>query len=184
MNWSDYFYYDKSSPTFLRIAQDRYARGHSKRLTVAKGDVAGYIRKDGYAVVKLFVQQYKVHRIIWELHNGSLADGELIDHIDGNKSNNSIQNLRIVTNSENVKNKTKYKSNSTGVTGIHVNEKSPGSFYYVATWREGDKTIGAKAFSWKVLGKEGAFTAAVSWRESQIDRLKSEGIPYTERHGK
>lgn len=183
MNWSDYFYYDETSPSYLRAATTRLANSHIHRVVVSKGDVVGYKRKDGYWVVKLFGKGYKVHRIVYELHNEPLGN-KIIDHIDGDKSNNSIENLRSTTDYFNAKNKSKYSNNSTGVSGIHINEKSIGNFYYVATWREADKKIGAKSFSWNKFGKEEAFKLAVEFREAKLRELLDTSVGYTERHGK
>lgn len=44
------------------------------------------------------------HIIIWEAFNGPIPEGMVIDHIDGNRSNNKLSNLRLVTQSENMKN--------------------------------------------------------------------------------
>jgi len=57
----------------------------------------------GYKVCKSkrFPQQMFVHRMIWVMHNGSIPSGMVIDHIDINPTNNSINNLRCVTRSEN-----------------------------------------------------------------------------------
>ena len=55
----------------------------------------------------------RVHRVVYETHVGKIPKGFEIDHIDGNKHNNDITNLRVVTRSENMlamferKNKTK-----------------------------------------------------------------------------
>jgi HNH endonuclease len=40
------------------------------------------------------------YRLIWEKHNGKIPDGYHIHHIDGNHSNNNIDNLRLVTHEE------------------------------------------------------------------------------------
>lgn len=45
----------------------------------------------------------KVHRIVWEVHNGPIPDQFEIDHIDGCKTNNHISNLRLVTHAENLR---------------------------------------------------------------------------------
>lgn len=44
------------------------------------------------------------HAVIWILHNGDIPNGLIIDHYDGNKINNNIENLRLVTNRENQNN--------------------------------------------------------------------------------
>ena len=43
----------------------------------------------------------KVHVIIWKLFNGDIPEGMTIDHIDGNKKNNNLFNLRLLSRSEN-----------------------------------------------------------------------------------
>ena len=42
------------------------------------------------------------HRLIWETFNGKIKSGLEVDHIDGNKHNNKLKNLRVVTHSENM----------------------------------------------------------------------------------
>lgn len=44
------------------------------------------------------------HRIVWEGFNGRIPDGYMIDHINRNKQDNRIENLRMVTRSQNVHN--------------------------------------------------------------------------------
>lgn len=79
-------------------------------------DVAGYIRDDNYIVVNFQGRNYLSHRIIWELFNGKVPDGYIVDHIDGNPGNNDIQNLRLATVSENVSNSIGRGSLPKGVT--------------------------------------------------------------------
>ena len=45
-----------------------------------------------------------MHRLMWEIYNGAIPKGYEIDHIDRNPSNNSLDNLRLVTHSENARN--------------------------------------------------------------------------------
>jgi hypothetical protein len=58
------------------------------------------------------------HRVCWAIHFGSWPAGD-IDHIDGDGTNNSINNLRVVTITENCKNIRIRKSNLTGVIGVY-----------------------------------------------------------------
>lgn len=44
------------------------------------------------------------HRVVWYYFNGEIPEGCEIDHIDTNPSNNSLQNLRLVTHKENMNN--------------------------------------------------------------------------------
>ena len=49
----------------------------------------------GYAVLNLHKVQYSQHRIIWEMHNGAIPANLTVDHIDRDKQNNLIGNLRL-----------------------------------------------------------------------------------------
>lgn len=43
------------------------------------------------------------HRLIWESFNGKIKSGLEVDHMDGDKHNNNLSNLRLLTHSENMK---------------------------------------------------------------------------------
>jgi hypothetical protein len=58
------------------------------------------------------------HRIVWIWHNGPISNGLTIDHIDGDTRNNRIKNLRAVPHSENMKNRAKGRTNTSGITNV------------------------------------------------------------------
>ena len=81
------------------------------------GDVAGGL-SNGYIQVKYKQRKYMVHRIIWCYVHGDWPK-QMIDHIDGDRSNNRIENLRDVSNAKNQYNRHRLnKNNSTGHMGI------------------------------------------------------------------
>lgn len=82
-----------------------------------KGQEVGSIDSSGYLQVGLDNKQVLVHRIIWMLFNDSYP--EQIDHIDRNRLNNLIDNLRPATNMTNQHNASMRKDNSSGVIGVH-----------------------------------------------------------------
>jgi hypothetical protein len=82
-----------------------------------KGRKAGCISSDGYIVLSLFNKQYKAHRIAWLFIYGNMPINN-IDHINGNKQDNRIDNLRDVTHIENSKNLSIDKRNKSGKTGV------------------------------------------------------------------
>lgn len=78
---------------------------YSKGLRVKKGDMAGWInRENGYRLIQINNMSFMYHRIAWFLYYGKFPD-KFIDHINGNRLDNSIKNLRQVTKSENNYNK-------------------------------------------------------------------------------
>lgn len=117
MNFNDYFIYCENSHTGLRWKQFNNSNNpNHKRF---KGDVAGHLKysKEGnplYGVIRLKGKNYKSHRIVWILNFGNIDENKVIDHIDGNPFNNSINNLRLVDQSVNCKNCKISKSNKTG----------------------------------------------------------------------
>lgn len=64
------------------------------------------ITKNGYGLVFVGDLKKKVslHRLIWKAFNGDIPEGLQIDHIDGDKSNNKLNNLRCVSSLENMHN--------------------------------------------------------------------------------
>ena len=78
---------------------------------------AGTPRKEGYIVIQLNNTQYYAHRLIWSLLNGEIPNDKHIDHINRDKADNRIENLRLATSRENALN-TNRKLNSTGVYGV------------------------------------------------------------------
>lgn len=49
------------------------------------------------------VREY-AHRLVWVMHNGDIPDGMMVDHINLDKSDNRIENLRLVNKSGNAQN--------------------------------------------------------------------------------
>ena len=66
------------------------------------GAPIGHIREDGYRVVSFDGRNYYAHRLVWELHHGRKPLE--IDHINGNRSDNRIENLRECDRSQNTAN--------------------------------------------------------------------------------
>lgn len=58
--------------------------------------------RNGYKRFKIGEHIYSIHRLVYEAFIGDIPDGMKVDHIDGNRSNNKVSNLRLVTQSENM----------------------------------------------------------------------------------
>ena len=85
---------------------------------VRKGEEAGAISGNGYCIVSFEEKAYAAHRIIYFLNTGVDPEEKNVDHIDGNRLNNKISNLRLATNKQNQDNRKKGKNNTSGVTGV------------------------------------------------------------------
>lgn len=77
----------------------------------------------GYLVASLFdnnthkIRFIRIHRLVAEYFLG-LKDGEIVDHIDGNRLNNNVSNLRICTPSQNQGNRKLSKNSTSGFKGV------------------------------------------------------------------
>ena len=81
------------------------------------GEIAG-CKKNGYVVINIGGHGFLAHRLAVMFVSGSDIDGE-IDHIDGDKSNNAISNLRVVKHSTNMENRRRpHKNNPLGLLGV------------------------------------------------------------------
>lgn len=82
------------------------------------GELVGSPDKAGYLIVGFNNKIYKVHRVIWEIMVGGVPDGYVIDHINNNKRDNRLENLRLATRSENECNKRVRKSSRSGIKNV------------------------------------------------------------------
>jgi hypothetical protein len=94
-----------------------------------KREVKPVLHNTGYLVVTFRKQGKKVtiriHRLIAELFVENPDNKPIIDHIDGDKTNNNAKNLRWVTNSENIRNENTYNNFKEKVTKIRKSEIKP-----------------------------------------------------------
>jgi hypothetical protein len=81
-----------------------------------KGTVAGYLTH-GYIKISINRKRLYAHRLAWFYHYGVWPEFH-IDHIDLDKSNNSISNLREATNGQNMQNGSLRKDNESGYKGV------------------------------------------------------------------
>jgi len=113
----------------------RYSDKGGKHLIKGWSEVKGYINNKGYLVIRLNGKDYKKHRIVGYAFLGLDINNpkQQIDHIDRNKQNNNMNNLRIVSNQENMFNKNfkgyrKYGKKYQSRIGINNNRIYLGTF--------------------------------------------------------
>ena len=93
----------------------------SRRVKV--GDVAGCPDGGGYLRIKIQSRLYKAHRLAWLYTYGEWPEDQ-IDHINRNKTDNRIANLREVTNKQNGQNASKRSDNTSGHPGVGWHKQS------------------------------------------------------------
>ena len=108
MNWSNIFDY---------VDGELFWKIHANN-NVPKGSLAGTIRNDNYVGVYYLGKYYFAHKIIYEMFNGPLPDGLIVDHKDRNTLNNLKENLRAVTYSQNSMNKRGNKIATSDYKGV------------------------------------------------------------------
>jgi len=102
-----YFYY-RNGWLYNRINRGR----------VTAGTIAGCRTSDGYINIGFKGKKYPAHRLIYIYHHGNIPDGYVVDHINKNKRDNRISNLRAVPVKQNSRNARVKSNNKYGVTGV------------------------------------------------------------------
>ena len=109
--------YDSDNGEFWwRVKPSKYAH----RVDIS--NPAGFVKPDGYRQIKIDGVTYREHRLAWLYVHGEWP-AEQIDHIDLDRSNNRIDNLREATHSENMCNSSLYANNKSGFKGVYWNKK-------------------------------------------------------------
>lgn len=91
----------------------KIARGNRRADTPA-----GYLNPDGYIAINFNKRLIKAHRLAWLLHTRVDPADLDIDHINGIKSDNRAGNLRVATRRQNLWNKGKDRTNTSGYKGV------------------------------------------------------------------
>ena len=103
------YYYDPTSKTGLRYKKNN--------------EEAGTLNNQGYWRVHVYKGLYRFnHRCIWYLLKGRhIREGFEVDHIDHNRGNNNIDNLKEVTHKENLQNRVAepFKNNKLGIKNVY-----------------------------------------------------------------
>lgn len=163
---SEILEYDETSSTGLRWKVDK-----SKRRKI--GSEAGYVsRSDGYIKLTIDGKTYIGHRIIYCLLTRKDLDSSLvIDHIDRNRINNTLENLREVSNEINCRNR-KYLPNIT--TGEQCIGEHLHYYRFVVRWTSENHRC-VKCFSYNpnqrktgFVNRDSAFIAAIEFRNKLV----------------
>lgn len=103
------FDYNENTGVFVR----KITSGWKK-----KGTIAGTLRRDGYMEMRFNGKKHLAHRLVW-LYVYGILPKEQIDHINHDRADNRLINLRDSNDSINMLNKTLYFNNNSGVCGVN-----------------------------------------------------------------
>jgi hypothetical protein len=165
-----YVKYDETSPTKLRWIVNTFSGRGASRPMKKIGETAGSLSTvGGYCTVNIDKVKYQIHRVVWVLHNDQIPDTMVIDHINRDRLNNSIHNLRCVTQSVNSKNKIHRMSN-TGVQNVSHQLKGLNRGVYIVSWSVSEMKSKTKGFAYgpKCRTKDEAFALAINLRDDLV----------------
>lgn len=104
----DLFSYDPETGEITRLVY----RSHFR-----KGTIAGKIDTHGHRQITVNGKAYMAHRLAWYLHYGEWPEKHL-DHINGDRDDNRVTNLRLASRSQNGRNRKLNKNNTSGIKGV------------------------------------------------------------------
>ncbi len=138
-----------------------YWKETSKYNTRLTGHEAGWANHQGYRRIGVDGTYYYAHRLVWLIERGEHPTDQ-IDHINRDKSDNRISNLRSVTDSQNKNNRDMQQNNTSGETGVLYSRKRKKWKAYI--------NVSGRQIS---LGHFIAFSEAVSARSAAKASLDS-----------
>ena len=114
-----------------------------------------HVDAHGYRTGALFSRYYKAHRVVWKMVHGVDPSGE-IDHINGDRADNRISNLRDVSQSGNQRNAGLRQDNKSGQAGVHVRKNGQITAYvcgkYIGVFPTVDAAVEARRKAEAALG--------------------------------
>ena len=138
-----------------------FASEHASKIwhTRFSGQVAGTTCDEGY--VRIYYKgTRKAHRVIWAIHYGE-DPVVAIDHIDGDRSNNRITNLRLAPGNVNSKNQSVTSRKKCGRIGVRLDPRystwsaqvvSEGRKFHLGSFQTFEEAVAARIAAEKILG--------------------------------
>lgn len=133
MNWTELFTYNEATgeltwkrregtPKMVGNFNKSYAGKVAGTKAYSEACKQGRPRGLTVTVRGLGLRGEYAHRIVWEMHNGPIPKGMMIDHINGNPFDNRLSNLRLANYCQNIHNSSISKRNNSGIKGVHYDK--------------------------------------------------------------
>jgi len=114
--------YDPETGSLTWKRREELTRGDKNHNAQFAGQECGCIDSHGYRVISYSHHGsrhiLKSHRIAWFIATGVIPEGD-IDHVNRNRADNRIENLRVVSRSINNRNSSMQRNNKSGITGVY-----------------------------------------------------------------
>lgn len=136
--------YDEDSGVFTWVNPSSFS--------MAPGDLAGRKKKGAHIPIMVNKKRYMAHRLAWLYVYGEIDDSMVIDHINGDMSDNRISNLRVATSSQNAMNRKLCSINTSGYKGVSYHKQS-------GKWQASIKINSKQKFLGLYLSPESAHNA-------------------------
>lgn len=137
-----------------------------KRTRTNIGDIAGHTHPSGYIFVVIDKVSYGAHRLIFLYHYGYIP--ETIDHINGIRCDNRIENLRPATHNQQMHNKKMTPLNTSGIKGV--------SFYNSNKRWYGKVSVGGKDMRKCFFEKSDAESWVINMRKIHHKEFANNGF--------
>jgi hypothetical protein len=107
--------YDKTKGLFMYLKPSNSA---------TKGWWEGTVSAQGYCRLHFGGRGIQAHNVAWMLTYGKITEGLEVDHIDGDRTNNKISNLRLATRSQNLYNRPNLRGDTSIGKGVSIHRKT------------------------------------------------------------
>tara|TARA_B110000208_G_scaffold159083_1_gene193565 strand:+ start:297 stop:794 length:498 start_codon:yes stop_codon:yes gene_type:complete len=156
---NDLFEYNDETGDLVRKISVRGSKANA-------GDIAGYKRTDGYIYTGISGRQYLNHRLVFLMSHGYLP--EFLDHINRDRSDNRLRNLRECTRNENQHNRKTSSKSASSVKGVHWNKE-------FGKWRAQCQINGKRHHVGSFDDIEDAKIAVTDWRKKNHGSFAYDG---------
>jgi len=126
-----------------------------RRFRAQSGLTAGCINGDGYRQIKFDDKIYVASRLAWIYSHGEIPGGLEIDHRNGIRDDDRLENLRLATNRQQAHNRGPRRNSTSGRTGVCWNQRKK---IWIVTIRIRGRRV--------YLGSDKSFTIACRLRDA------------------